>query len=54
MIDELAADFDENDIEKLKKPQKRFGNSIFNLCSHLYANNGLTLMDHTCLILVMF
>ncbi len=31
MIDELAADFDENDIEKLKKPQKRFGNSIFNL-----------------------
>ena len=31
MIDELAADFDENDIEKLKKPQKRFGSSIFNL-----------------------
>ena len=31
MIDELAADFDENDIEKLKNLQKRFGNSIFNL-----------------------
>ena len=31
MLDELAADFDESDIDMLTKPQKRFGNSIFNL-----------------------
>ena len=31
MLDELTADFDESDIEMLAKPQKRFGNSIFNL-----------------------
>ena len=31
MLDELAADFDESDIDKYTKPQKRFGNSIFNL-----------------------
>ena len=31
MLDELTADFDESDIDMMTKPQKRFGNSIFNL-----------------------
>ena len=31
MLDEISEDIDESDIEKIKRPQKRFGTSIFNL-----------------------
>jgi protein involved in polysaccharide export with SLBB domain len=31
MLEEIGTDLEDNDINKLKKPQKRYGNSIFNL-----------------------
>ena len=31
LLDELSQDIDETDIEKIEKPKKRFGTSIFNL-----------------------